>query len=176
MELSTAIRLIRKGVEQTGEPQTWADLGAGRGLFTNALANCLATGSIVYALDKDDAALRTVTLSANQIHLQKIITDVTSGMAGLNELDGVLMANVLHYIRDKTTFLKQLTKSLKQSGRIVLVEYDTEVSNRWVPYPLSFEALQKRMHTSGFNDPVKLDEEPSIYNQASMYAALITMK
>ena len=47
MQLTEAIKLIQhKGILQT-EPQTWADLGCGAGLFTQALASLLHENSTI---------------------------------------------------------------------------------------------------------------------------------
>ena len=53
MELENAIQLITKGVESNGQPQVWADLGAGSGLFSRALSSILPDKSIIHAVDKN---------------------------------------------------------------------------------------------------------------------------
>ena len=61
MELSTAIALIRKGIRNESiEPQVWADLGAGSGLFSRALATLLPPASKIYAVDRDQASLNEI--------------------------------------------------------------------------------------------------------------------
>ncbi len=56
MEQSDAVRLI--GAAVPAGAATWADLGAGSGTFTLALASLLGPGGIVYAVDRDTDALR----------------------------------------------------------------------------------------------------------------------
>ena len=56
MDHADHVRLLRDGVPRTAG--TWADLGAGAGAFTLALADLLPPGSLIYAIDKDTAALR----------------------------------------------------------------------------------------------------------------------
>ena len=58
MDHADHVRLLRDGVPH--EPGTWADLGAGSGAFTLALADLLPPGSLIYAVDKD-AALKVVS-------------------------------------------------------------------------------------------------------------------
>jgi len=51
--------------------------------------------------------------------------------------------------------------ALTPSGRLVLVEYDADEGNHWVPYPLSFETWRALADASGFGDTRKLATVPS---------------
>ena len=62
-------------------------------------------------------------------------------------VDGILMANALHYVRDKAAFIEKLKKYLKTSGELIIVEYDTVRQNRWIPYPITFEKLTETFST-----------------------------
>src|SRR5437764_4796954 len=42
--------------------------------------------------------------------------------------------------RDKRELLPRLLVAIRPRGRFVLVEYDVDQGNPWVPYPVSFEA------------------------------------
>lgn len=55
MKTTEAASLIRKGIERPGG--VWADLGAGSGTFTYALAELLGATGTVYAVDRVGAAL-----------------------------------------------------------------------------------------------------------------------
>lgn len=61
MELSVAIKLIEKGVSRSGAPQMWADLGAGNGLFTNALSLLLPEASTIHAVELNAEALNLIS-------------------------------------------------------------------------------------------------------------------
>ena len=50
------VTLLRKGVTQPGG--VWADLGAGDGAFTLALAELIGETGTIYAVDRDQGALR----------------------------------------------------------------------------------------------------------------------
>jgi len=50
-----AVALIREAVPRAAG--TWADLGAGDGTFTRALARLLGLNSRIYAVDRDAQAL-----------------------------------------------------------------------------------------------------------------------
>lgn len=158
MELQTATNLIEKAISKS-EIQTWADLGAGDGLFTNALSRLLPKGSSIIAIDKSKSKIVVV----EGINL----TIKTGDFLTLNfgETDGILMANSLHYVKDQKGFLNSLKKITK---RIVLVEYNMDTSNSWVPYPISFNTLRSII------DAKLLAETPSQYQPRGIYSALIS--
>ena len=109
MELTTAITLIKKGVPSTGTPQTWADLGAGAGLFTKALSTLLPAGSTIYAIDQEKKALEGITLPSKEIFLNKMTIDFVNEPINVNTLDGVLMANAFHFVSHKIDFMKKIS-------------------------------------------------------------------
>tara|TARA_Y100000310_G_scaffold344868_1_gene460127 strand:+ start:788 stop:1357 length:570 start_codon:yes stop_codon:yes gene_type:complete len=169
MEISKAAELIRFNFPD--EIQLWADLGCGSGTFTYALATHLSANSTIYAMDLTSNQL--VDSYAN-VSIEFIQSDFTSGIQLLPELHGVLMANSLHFMEDKRVFLSQLKMKLTSGRRqLLLVEYDTDNGNAWVPFPVSYSSLQKLMAIVGCIKLEKIGEMPSAY-QGSMYAALIS--
>jgi hypothetical protein len=46
--------------------------------------------------------------------------------------------------------LEQVRGYLKEDGRFLIVEYDTDRGNRWVPHPLSFSSWQALARKVGF--------------------------
>ncbi|MBA4055666.1 MAG: methyltransferase type 11 [Marivirga sp.] len=173
MELRTAVKLIEKGITEFTTKQVWADLGAGTGLFTKALATILPEGSTIYAVDKDATSLNSIQTSDSGIIVKKIETDFSSALFQIKNLDGLLMANSLHYISDKPTLLKRLKSFLKPAGRIILIEYDTNDPNPWVPYPISYNSCQKLVNTVDMSVE-KIGEANSVYGRSNMYSALVT--
>ncbi|MRG47341.1 methyltransferase domain-containing protein [Chitinophaga sp. SYP-B3965] len=166
MELSTAIELIRSDEFDKSSIAVWADLGCGSGLFTNALLNYLHPKSTVYAIDQ-----YPVKINHPSIVLQKM--DFITADWELPPLDGILMANSLHFVEDKRSFLRKVKAALKPNGTLLLVEYDTDTPNHWVPFPASFSSLKRLLLESGFKNVHRLQEQPSIYGKANLYAAWI---
>jgi hypothetical protein len=70
-------------------------------------------------------------------------------------------------------FLQKAKQNLQPNGRLIIVEYNTDTSNPWVPYPVSFLSLKKLVQAAGFVSATKLAEEPSIFNRASIYSAVM---
>jgi SAM-dependent methyltransferase len=169
VQLTEAIHLIQHSI--TKEKSAYADLGCGNGLFTKALAQLLAPQSTIYAVDKNQTALNSFSVNSN-IQLQKINIDFVNDEFPFKNLSGILMANSLHYVKDKNAFLLKAKASLAHDGYFIIVEYDTEKANRWVPYPVSFLSLHSLFENINFHSVQKLQTYPSRYWQ-SMYSALI---
>jgi hypothetical protein len=96
-----------------------------------------------------------------------------SGPLDLPVLDGIVAANALHFEQDRIALLSHWCSYLRQAGRLILVEYDTDDGNRWVPYPVSFASLSGAARVSGFTSPRLLARRPSRF-LGSIYAALLT--
>ena len=167
------VRLIRAGVSSG----TWADLGAGEGAFTLALADC-APSSEIHALDRDKRALARLRSSLTQryplVDLHTHPVDFTRPFT-LPPLDGLLMANSLHFVRDKTPVLAQIRRLLRPGGRLIMVEYNVDSGNTWVPYPFSFQTWQRMAQQNGFGLPQLIGTQPSRF-LGQIYAASCSLE
>jgi ubiquinone/menaquinone biosynthesis C-methylase UbiE len=171
MEVTEAVALIESGFQDRTRKESWADLGCGSGTFTKALAALLQEGSKIYAVDKESQHFSIQKAPTAAIEFLKL--DFMSDTLPFADLDGILMANALHYVKDKPAFIEKLKKHIKGDGQMVIVEYDTEQRNPWVPYPVSYENLMKIFSSCGFNRIEKLGERKSIYRAAKIYACSI---
>ncbi len=169
MNLEEAIKLLSYW---SNKKEMWADLGCGSGTFTSALAHQLEGGGVIYAVDQNKNALNKIPDDYNDVQILKHQTDFTE-IDLPNNLDGILMANSLHYVKDKYSFINNIKNYLKASGIIIIIEYDTDKSNHWVPFPISFQSLKSLFESCGFTWIKKLNEHPSIYRRANMYSAII---
>jgi SAM-dependent methyltransferase len=156
------VDLLRGGIRPLGG--LWADLGAGTGAFTLALADLIGSAGQIYAVDNDRSALRRLQntmqsqFPATAIHVEA--ADFTRRLH-LPPLDGVIMANSLHFYRDKKLVVETVRDYLRPGGRLVLVEYDTDRGNRWVPYPLAYPTWEVLAAQAGFADTRLLATKPS---------------
>lgn len=144
---------------------TWADFGAGSGAFTLALRELIGPHAEIYAVDKDrkglndlEKAHREKFTTAQNVHTMR--ADFT-GALSLPPLDGIVMANSLHYSRDSEKVLRHVRSFLKMNGALLLVEYNVDSGNMWVPYPLSFETFRALAPRAGFGEPRLLATHPS---------------
>lgn len=155
---------------QAPAPSHWADLGCGSGLFTLALAHFLAPDSTIDAIDLHPSITGQVTNSG--VTIRPHTADFTRDGLSLNEYDGILMANSVHYVRDKPVFLTRI----KNVPAVLLVEYDTDRPvPRWVPYPLSLSSASTLLAAGGWPHVQKLGSRPSSFGRANLYAALALM-
>ena len=165
MDHADHVRLLRDGVPE--EPGTWADLGAGEGAFTLALADLLGPGSTIHAVDRDAGTLRVLERRYAALAKRRPLATVTTLVADFARdlvvppLDGVVMANSLHFVREKGPVLARVRAILEPGGTFILVEYDTDVANTWVPYPMSFDTWRMMASANGFTTPRLLATRPS---------------
>jgi SAM-dependent methyltransferase len=171
---SDHVNLLRDGIPEPGG--LWADLGAGTGAFTLALAELIGPGGQIYAVDKDRGALRRLERSVSARFPQTTVhccsADFTQSL-DLPPLDGVVMANVLHFQRHavRKAVVQLIRGYLRPGGRLILVEYDTDRGNRWVPYPLSYQTWQKLAAEAGLSSTNLLATRPSRF-LGQIYSAL----
>jgi ubiquinone/menaquinone biosynthesis C-methylase UbiE len=172
MDLQNAIALIKNSSITETPNARWADLGCGSGLFTYALANLLQKGSTISAVDKKSGPLQKLS-NPNDIVIFKEEKDFIKNLLPFDKLDGILMANSFHYVADKNHFIAGARKWLSDSGIFLIVEYDTDKANPWVPYPVSAHALKQLFIKAGYSSFTKLRDMPSAYNSANIYSAAI---
>lgn len=171
MNISDAIEMIRDAVGISAG--VWADLGAGTGTFTRALTEVLGAGSTVYAVDGDARAaraLRQLSLSSSSnVLVTAVHADFTRPLElpGLvrarAQLDGILLANALHFVRDAERVLSELVKQLRPGGRVIVVEYDRREASQWVPYPIPASRWPPLAESAGLTKPTITATRPSSY-------------
>jgi trans-aconitate methyltransferase len=172
MRPEVALQLIEPGVERTNTKQIWADLGAGNGLFTHALSRLIRAGSMIYAVDMNVARMSSISLW-EQVTLKIIQSDFIRGEWSTEPLNGILMANALHFVKEKESFLKKLKERLTPGGRLLIVEYEMDKGNTWVPYPISFQKLSNLASGCDFLSVKKLKEVPSVYEGRMIYSVMM---
>ena len=155
---------------------TWADLGSGTGAFTLALAELIGAEGRIYSVDKDAGALREQERVMRErfpaVSVTYRIADFTRPLS-LPPLDGIVMANALHFQRDKEPVVRAIKACLKPGGRLLLVEYNVDQGNLWVPHPLSYSTWEALAGRCGFAHTRLLAKLPSrflkeIYSAESM--------
>lgn len=167
------VNLLSGGQPETHFSGVWADLGAGEGAFTLALADLLGDRGQIIAVDKDRRALAE---NARQLAMRFPNTPAEHRAADFSDpldlppLDGVVMANSLHFHKRKAPILDRVVGMLKPNGRLILVEYNVDSGNMWVPHPLSFETWRGLASAHGFEAARLLFVQPSRFLH-EIYAA-----
>ena len=138
-----------------GRRAPWLELGAGEGAFTLALADVLGPAAPIVALDRDRQALerldRPTRRRASRGRPSSASHDFTAELPA-GPFDGVLAANSLHFVRDRAPLLARDPRALAPGGRLVVVEYDADRGNPWVPHPFSFATWRAEATRAGFAD------------------------
>ena len=192
MTTAEAVELVQGGVldeEDAPVGRVWADLGAGSGTFSFALARLLGPEGRVIAVDRERAALDS---------LRRRLADAAGGeeasgrdgaeivpvngdfreperIRELTEVgvDGALLANALHFDPDPAGTLERIGALLPAEGRIVVVEYQDRPPNPWVPHPIPLARLEEVAATLGASQPRVVGERPSSYG-GFLYCAWIS--
>lgn len=163
MDHNDHVHLLRPANLKPGG--TYADFGAGSGAFTLALRELVGLDATIHAVDKDRSSLNQLEsahrarfdTSRNLIPLHKDFSQPLD----LPPLDGIVMANSLHFFKDKERILRHVHGFLKPNGALVIVEYNVDSGNLWVPYPLTFETYRTLTPRAGFSEPRLLAKVPS---------------
>ncbi len=175
MDHKDHLNLIRKGVPDHGG--IWAEFGSGRGVFTFALAELIGIDGEIYSVDKDRWALQVQKkaidkrLKGKKPRMHYLVANYTNHL-DLPPLSGLLMANSLHFQRHKEPILMAILDYLSPGGVLILVEYNIQHGNPWVPFPLPYNDWEMMAKECGFINTRILGTRPSssmreIYSAAS---------
>jgi cyclopropane fatty-acyl-phospholipid synthase-like methyltransferase len=111
---------------------TVADIGAGTGVFSRALAKAVAPGGTVYAVDVDRGLVDYIGQRARQENLgnlQPVLGEFGDPKLPSRNVDVAFFHDVLHHIEHREAYLKTLAPYLKPAARIVLIEIDPHNPN-----------------------------------------------
>jgi SAM-dependent methyltransferase len=139
-----------------------------------ALADLLGSGAHITAVDRDAGALGRLAAEMGRrfptTRVETLAADFrkTLPLAGL---DGVVMANSLHFVRDKQPVLASVKAMLRPGGRLIVVEYGSDRGNPWVPHPFTYARWERMAADAGFERTRQLGTVPSRY-LGSMYSAV----
>lgn len=163
MDHADHVRLLRGAVEPGG---SWADVGAGSGAFTLALADLLGPGGRIVAVDRDGGALRQAVAAVESrfpgVTIERLVTDFTRSLE-LSGLDGLVAANSLHFVPPdrQAAVVAGLATCLRRGGIFVVVEYDADHGNPWVPHPFRYPTWERLAAEAGLTEARRLGRVPS---------------
>jgi SAM-dependent methyltransferase len=156
------VALLRGGIETIGG--TWADFGSGTGAFTLALADLIGPTGVIYSIDQDQSALAQQERAMRERPSNTIVhyrpADFTRPI-DLPPLDGIIMANSLHFHPQPVPIVRLLKSYLRPYGRFIVIEYNIEQGNSAVPYPVSYRMWEELAQRCGFTRTQLLMTRPS---------------
>lgn len=170
-----ATGLLRAAIP-SADGEVWADLGAGTGVFTRALAALVGADAKVIAVDRDAGALEAIRAWAARATDTPAVDTIEADIArdlSLPRLHGAVMANVLHFIPEAAGVLSRVASVLEPGGRVVVIEYEGRRPSRWVPYPVSAARLEELAAAAGLAPPRVVATRPSAYG-GELYVAVIS--
>jgi SAM-dependent methyltransferase len=174
MDHADHVALIRRGVAGSGT--TWADIGAGTGAFTLALADLMGPDARIVAVDRDVRALAENARAVAERFPRVVVTTLVGDLQGpldLPPLDGLLAANSLHFVPagGQVAAVASLARYLRPGAPFIVVEYDADRGNPWVPHPFSSRRWVDIATAAGLVDTLEIGRVPSRF-LGSIYAAV----
>ena len=130
-----------------------ADVGAGTGYFTFRLAREVSSGRVM-AVDVQPAMLDTIRVRMRREGIRNIQpvlgTSMDPGLTA-NSLDRTLIVASYHEFSHPREMIVNIAASLKEGGRLVIVEYRGEDSTIPVPdlHRMSLEQIRQEIEAAG---------------------------
>jgi ubiquinone/menaquinone biosynthesis C-methylase UbiE len=109
-----------------GEGSIVADLGAGGGWFTVRLARAVGPNGLVYAEDIQPQMIEAIERRVQRERLknvQAVLGSPVDPKLPAGSLDAVLIVDAYHEMEQPVTLLRNVTKALKPSGTIGIVNF-----------------------------------------------------
>jgi ubiquinone/menaquinone biosynthesis C-methylase UbiE len=121
---SDAARLVT--ALSLGAGQSVADIGAGRGQLTVALAQKVGPSGRVYATELDESRLRTIRETADSAGLSNVsVIEAHASRTNLPEqcCDALVLRLVYHHFEDPPPMNASLWQSLKPGGLLAVIDF-----------------------------------------------------
>ncbi len=114
---------------QLAEGLSVADLGAGSGFYTLAVAKKVGENGRVYAIDVQQEMLDRILVEAAENNLANIRTVLGDAEVALGtrlrdaSVDAVIVANTFFQVDDKAGLAQEAKRITKKGGRLLLVDW-----------------------------------------------------
>ena len=113
--------------------QTVADLGAGSGFYVLAAGKIIGDQGVVYAVDILGSALDHIAAESRLKSLRNVKTiraDLEQASActaiPTGSVDLVILANIIHQIKNQTALVAESYRILKTGGKIFVIEWNDQ--------------------------------------------------
>lgn len=133
-------------------------------MFTSTLTSLLSEEAVIYAVDKNRRRLRALEHNTAESYptanINTVRADFTRSLP-LPPLDGIVMANLLHFVKRKLSALRQIYEKLKPTGRFIVIEYNTNAGNYAVPYSFDEREFIRLANSTGLRHAEIIARVPS---------------
>jgi ubiquinone/menaquinone biosynthesis C-methylase UbiE len=162
-EMNPSVTLQRIGLHDGG---ILCDIGAGSGVF--AVPAARMTTNTVYALEISDemiSILREKTVEEGLPNLRAIKVQGKDFGVADSTADVVLLATVLHEIKDRPVFLKSVKRLMNRHGRTAVIEFHKRETPMGPPlaHRLGRDETASEMQEAGFALVDDFDLGPNFY-------------
>ncbi len=155
-----------------------ADVGAGDGLLAVNIAKAVGPAGRVYATEIESSKRETITRNARTGGVGNVeVVEAQVESTGLPAAccDAIYMRDVYHHLTAPDQILADLRKSLREGGRVLIIDFEPRTSIPSVPgvrenrggHGIPLTVLVKELETAGFEVTLK---DPQW--RSDMYAVL----
>ncbi|HTE27663.1 class I SAM-dependent methyltransferase [Flavitalea sp.] len=141
-----------------------ADIGAGTGYYTFRIAAEVPDGK-VYAVELQDELIKYLNARKKELktpNVEVVKGDTANVNLPDNKVDLAIMVDVYHELAWPKEVIRSVSKSLKPTGKILLIEYrgeDPKVPIKAV-HKMTMAQVDKEMRAHGFEPVIKGDFLP----------------
>jgi len=111
--------------------ETFADVGAGDGRYSVALARTVGESGRIYATEVDPSDLQTIEERVRRENLRNVeVVRGTQETTGLSEAscDGILLRRVYHHFQKPAAMRASMRRALKDGGLLLIIDFGTRRS------------------------------------------------
>ncbi len=132
-----------------------ADIGAGTGYFSRRIAKAVGPNGKVHAYDIEPNMVNHMKEDANKLGLKNYLPEVISADKPKfpeNQFNVIFIANTYHHIPDRINYFKNLIKSLKKGGRLIIVDFKKMVTKFGPPkkHKIAKSQVTKELWKAGY--------------------------
>ncbi len=132
-----------------------ADIGAGTGYFTRRFAVAVGQNGKALGLDIEKSMVNHMNEEAKKMGLNNYearVVKTDDPELPANSVDVIFLCNTYHHIENRVDYFRNVSRSLKNNGRIIIVDYYKN-SDFGPPrdYKLAKEVVMKEMDLAGYS-------------------------
>jgi ubiquinone/menaquinone biosynthesis C-methylase UbiE len=140
-----------------------ADVGAGKGELTLALARQVGSDGRVFSTEIDSARLRRLREAVNDAKLDNVtVVQAQSRETGLapNCCEAIVLRRVYHHLTDPSSINASLLQSLRPGGVLAVIDFPPPFFWRRGSLGVPAEAVIAEVSASGFEPLALIDDWP----------------